>query len=69
MRVAYCHDIYRGNRIKIFYILEFASFCKKKKEKKKKIRNENVYLFYLYIRDTHERVLRGKHIYKILYLK
>ena len=24
---------YRTNRIKIFYILEFASFCKKRKEK------------------------------------
>lgn len=24
---------YRTNRIKIFYILEFASFCKKKREK------------------------------------
>jgi len=36
MRVTYCHDIHRANRIKIFYILEFASFCKKKKKKTEK---------------------------------
>lgn len=44
---------YRADRIKIFYILEFASFCKKKR-KKEKVRDENVYLFYLYINDMHE---------------
>lgn len=27
---------HRANRIKIFYILEFASFCKKKKNERKK---------------------------------
>lgn len=36
---------YRANRIKIFYIPEFASFCKKKMKEKRNMKRESASLF------------------------